>query len=323
MRPRATIIVAEQQFKNRSISATLSFGGEHLGGDVGRREAARFKAELMAAIKQIVDNDAVDSPVYTFLRLEPPAEGARPRGAPPRPDVAAPEQNANCSTSRAPRWRAATSNARRLLETMLQMRPRDEYVVQQLALATDRRSRTRVARSLPRASICVNSTPTSRTILKRWDSGAPSISGCGTPIRTARTRRRNWRIRARLLPEAGLLQRHQSRVSLERRAALNREGGDKSEAIADFVVARRVRREVIGAVSAHWRLQPIRPPATGSLRRCGRPPSVSAMLRWPAMAKEAEAAAEAVGAVPWMLETTRSQLDRLSKLLAESFSATV
>jgi hypothetical protein len=39
--------------------------------------------------------------------------------------------------------------------------------------------------------------------------------------------------------------------------------------------------------------------------------------------KEAEAAAEAVGAVPWMLETTRSQLDRLSKLLAESFSATV
>ena len=61
---------------------------------MGRREAARFKVELVAAIKQIVDTDAVDSPVYTFLRLEPPTEGARPRGAAARPDVAAPEQNA-------------------------------------------------------------------------------------------------------------------------------------------------------------------------------------------------------------------------------------
>ena len=65
MRPRATIIVAEQQFKNPfDFSHIVIRRYEHLGGDVGRREAARFKAELMAAIKQIVDNDAVDSPVH-------------------------------------------------------------------------------------------------------------------------------------------------------------------------------------------------------------------------------------------------------------------
>ena len=33
--------------------------------------------------------------------------------------------------------------------------------------------------------------------------------------------------------------------------------------------------------------------------------------------------AEAVAPAPWMLETTRSQLDRLNQLLAESASATV
>ena len=139
MRPRATIIVAEQQFKNPfDFSHIVIRRYEHLGSDVGRREAARFKAELMAAIRQIVDDDAVDSPVYTFLRLEPPAEGARPRGAPPRPDVAAPEQNAKqlLDIARAEMASNNFPNARRLLETVLQMRPRDEYVVQQLALVS-------------------------------------------------------------------------------------------------------------------------------------------------------------------------------------------
>ncbi|HEX2459058.1 MAG TPA: hypothetical protein VHJ58_02830, partial [Vicinamibacterales bacterium] len=49
MRPRATIIVAEQQFKNPfDFSHIVIRRYEHLGSDVGRREAARFKAELMA-----------------------------------------------------------------------------------------------------------------------------------------------------------------------------------------------------------------------------------------------------------------------------------
>lgn len=73
--PRTTIIIAENQWEfpfdiNRSAIRTY----EHLGPDLGRQEAKRFSAELTEAIKAILDDeDAVDSPLYTFLpRLTPP-----------------------------------------------------------------------------------------------------------------------------------------------------------------------------------------------------------------------------------------------------------
>lgn len=78
VRPRATIIVAESQFDfafdiNRNLIRTY----EHLGPDLGRREAKQFAEKLTAAIEAILaDEEAVDSPLYTFLpQLDPPSMG--------------------------------------------------------------------------------------------------------------------------------------------------------------------------------------------------------------------------------------------------------
>jgi tetratricopeptide (TPR) repeat protein len=325
MRPRATIIVAEQQFKNPfDFSHIVIRRYEHLGSDVGRREAARFKAELMAAIKQIVDNDAVDSPVYTFLRLEPPAEGARPRGAPPRPDVAAPEQNAKqlLDIARAEMASDNFPNARRLLETVLQMRPRDEYVVQQLALATYK-SKEPDGRSALIAA---------RELLRQLDpdvTNDPETLGLWGGVH-----KRLWdtdQDRSYLDAAIGAYERgfylkqdYYNGINLafllNVRAAVHHASGDKAEAVADFVVARRVRREVIryceralaiatDPAARYWVIATLWEAALG--------------LGDPATAARWQKEAEVVAPAPWMLETTRGQLDRLSQLLVDSASATV
>jgi hypothetical protein len=74
LRPFATIIVAEKEFKypfDFSHIAIQSY--EHLGKDIGRREAERFKKALVDMIREIAPKRTLDSPVYEFLKpLAPP-----------------------------------------------------------------------------------------------------------------------------------------------------------------------------------------------------------------------------------------------------------
>ena len=76
LRPHATIIVAEEGFRqNFDVSHLMIRRYKHLGEDIGRKEAARFKQELQDAMAEIVGGAKVDSPVYTFLsHLLPPQE---------------------------------------------------------------------------------------------------------------------------------------------------------------------------------------------------------------------------------------------------------
>lgn len=77
LRPQATIIVAEEQFKNPfDVGHIVIRRYQHLGEDIGRREAKRFCDDLKQAIKDILSNPKTDSPVYTFLpQLLPPKQG--------------------------------------------------------------------------------------------------------------------------------------------------------------------------------------------------------------------------------------------------------
>ncbi len=76
LRPYATIIVAEEGFSQPfDVSHSVIRRYRHLGEDIGAREAARFRAELATAIREIVERTSPDSPVYTFLsQLVPPSE---------------------------------------------------------------------------------------------------------------------------------------------------------------------------------------------------------------------------------------------------------
>ena len=74
LRPSATIIVAEEGFKNPfDVGHIVIRRYKHLGEDIGAKEAKRFRDDLKQAIADILAAGAIDSPVYTFLpELTPP-----------------------------------------------------------------------------------------------------------------------------------------------------------------------------------------------------------------------------------------------------------
>lgn len=137
LRPRATIVVAEDKISFPfDINHIPIHAYEHLGNDIGRREAKRFKGVLVELITSIMASGAIDSPVYTFVpsltapnmpaaqRMEPPSGGHGTSLS----DVKkrALEAMDRCDFEAAiPLWQRARDAG-----------PKDNHVVQQLALAT-------------------------------------------------------------------------------------------------------------------------------------------------------------------------------------------
>lgn len=160
LRPHATIVVAEEGFKNPfDVGHIVIRRYKHLGEDIGTKEAKRFNDDLKRAISEILAQRRIDSPVYTFLYwLSPPQEvqakvspmsgsdaGAAVAGVPA--SVASSQAEAQVkpvghsakSSLDAALERIAASDflaACPLLEEVSKQRPNDSFVVQQLALAT-------------------------------------------------------------------------------------------------------------------------------------------------------------------------------------------
>lgn len=172
LRPRATIIVAEEGFKNPfDVGHIVIRRYKHLGEDIGAKEAKRFRDDLKQAITDILAKGDIDSPVYTFLpELTPPqanstgsrtaARGsgnmafnldkttaglmlmARQLGTPVA-DVPAvedepvtPSAKDNLDQAQAKLMAGDFSAACELLLEVRKQRPNDSFVIQQLALAT-------------------------------------------------------------------------------------------------------------------------------------------------------------------------------------------
>lgn len=141
LRPSATIVVAESKLNfpfdvNHIPIRTY----EHLGTDIGRKEAKRFIAELKGLIEAIMAKDDADSPVFTFLTaLAPPvlpgrdpevvvaADGEPPPGR-PLSDI---KQRAKKAMDE-----SRFSDAIPLWSQVREEGPKDDFAVQQLALAT-------------------------------------------------------------------------------------------------------------------------------------------------------------------------------------------
>ncbi len=112
LRPCATIIVAEEGFKNPfDVGHIVIRRYKHLGEDIGAKEAKRFGDDLKKAIGEILAKGETDSPVYTFLpELTPPrvkastTAAAPPSAAPPSaaPPSAAPPSAAPPSAAPPP-----------------------------------------------------------------------------------------------------------------------------------------------------------------------------------------------------------------------------
>jgi len=169
LRPQRTIVMAENNFSFPFDLNHLSIVKyEHLGKDIGFDEVMRVRGILREKIAVLMGSPEVDSPVFLFIpTLKPaslPAAGtaAMLEAAAPQP---APSSLPTDSTSFAgllEKFRAAKRAANKaldwatpleLLGRLKTMQPDDPYILQQLALATYKNERPDIKVSLMQAKI--------------------------------------------------------------------------------------------------------------------------------------------------------------------------
>ncbi len=279
LRPRTTIVVAEEGFKNPFDIGHIAIRRyKHLGEDIGAREAARFKGELKTAIEEILASNRSDSPVYTFLpQLMPPQMAVTPaavvpaaplaRGGVVNIAVASPPGLGNDQPAAAeplvtpkamlddalakinpPAGEASDfAGARALLQKVSELRPNDPFVTQQLVVATykskqpDAESALLDARNIMEKSLDPASTNDPETlglwgaIHKRlWElsSRQDDLNAAVDGYERGFSLRRDW--------YNGI----NYAFLLDLRSVEWLKAGNKDDAIADSVLARRVRSEV-------------------------------------------------------------------------------
>lgn len=137
LRPWATIVLAESRitfpFDINHIPITTY---EHMGSDIGRREAARFKDELVKLIGEIMGRDRTDSPVFTFLPRLASHDLSEIEPVDALPEDHGPTLSDLKRQARDAIGRSDFEKAVDLWQKVRDEGPKDDHVVQQLALAT-------------------------------------------------------------------------------------------------------------------------------------------------------------------------------------------
>jgi tetratricopeptide (TPR) repeat protein len=329
--PTATIILAEEKFNNPfDFKQIVLHRYKHLGEDIGRMEALRFKAYLTGVIRQVMVGGKPDSPLYELFDLEPPVRRAEAAAAVPARGTesagAARGLGADSAKGYIDRARAAMDANRFLLAKQLlfmvhsELLPNDPYVLQQLALATykskdpDAATALREAGHILRTKLNAETTNDPET-LGLWGAVHKRLWDAGHDRKNLDT--------AVAAYERGfyLKQDYYNGINLaflfNVRATEHQAAGRAADAIADFVLARRIRREVIPICEAalavgprtpadkYWILATLWEAAYGLEDAAG-------VATWQPQAEQAATA-------PWMLDdSTRPQLARLEQLLAAS-----
>jgi hypothetical protein len=262
LRPHATIIVAEENFRNPfDVTHIVIRRYKHLGEDIGAKEARRFRDDLRQAIQDILAQAKTDSPVYTFLPgLQPPmlaaasapvqksiASAAGPPAADESPTAKALLDLALAKINPPEGQPSDFAGARMLLEEVRKQRPNDPFIIQQLALATYKSKQPTAEAALLAA----------REIL--GELGPATTNDPETLGLWGAVHKRFWELNSR--PEdlseaiAGyergfyLKQDYYNGINLafllDLRSVESLKSGQKDEGIADAVQARRVRRDVL------------------------------------------------------------------------------
>jgi len=341
LRPHATIIVAEEGFKHPfDVSHIAITPYKHLGEDIGRKEAERFKRVLVERISAIVAGGNTDSPVYTFLhQLEPPrnraerliAEAAAcaiPNPAAPAPVAAA--EGADALTSKLLLETALAKinppegqpsdfgGAKTLLEMVRAKRPHDHFILQQLALATYKSKQPTPLAALQAA----------REVLLTIDpmsTNDPETLGIWGAVH-----KRLWDLDPQPAHLAASINAYSRgfylkqdyynginfAVLLELRALLSARAGERDEAIADKVLARRVREEVLGYMLPQM-AEKAELPVDKRYWALASMWEVNVGLGRDDEAAKWEQAARDLQSPDWMLQSTEEQLVRVRKNQAE------
>ena len=354
LRPYTTVVIAEDQVMKSpffDLNHIVIRQYRHLGEDIGVSEAKRFTSELTAAIQKIMATEPElrgDSPVYKFIeRLTPPSISAEVKAA----VAAAAKSSENATGTATPAHSELmqrvdeaqkASNwvkARMLLEEIREMRragasetsvgqqtenPEDPYVLQRLALATYK----------SKYPTCEEAFKAARDLLKLLepqtsnDTETLGLWGSVHKRLWELTKESSYLDEAVRAYERGFYLRNDHYNGINYAYLLNERAAHPigfAEAVADFVQARRVRREVI-AICNQWLESNAR---TAPFPLGSKFPEkrywVLATLAEAQIGLEDEALGqqrleEAFAAAPeeWMKQSTQEQVTKLKALLAAS-----
>lgn len=354
LRPYTTVVISEDGFKTPpfDINHIVIRTYHHLGEDIGFDEVMRFRAELTKAIGEILaktPEEKRDSPVYEFLeRLTPPsiAKAAEQAIAAAMEAESTPASNAGATAGEETHSmlmqqvddaqsqgdfvtaKTLLSSIRQMMKAQVPPKPDDPYIVQRLALLTYKSKSPSEQEALIAARDLLSTldpaTSNDTETLGLWGAVHKRLwysSKDKTNLDEAvRGYERGFYLRNDYYNGINLA------YTLNERAAV--EGADPAEAIADFVLARRVRKEVLEICEAglannslatsdaseqamkqfqdsqYWILATM-------AEACFGLGDDAKGAEW--LAKAAEAASK-----PWMGETTNGQIAKLKALLADS-----
>jgi len=356
LRPSTTVVISEDGIKAFpfDVNHVAIRQYHHLGEDIGFEEVMRFRTLLTQAVTEITSKDPQpkDSPVYTFLNnLNPPAFAAAVQAAvqsaalSKSPD-SAPESGQGDVASKAThsllmeQVDEAQKNgdfvtAKSLLNLVRQMRktdaparPEDPYIIQRLALVTykskypSREVSLKEARDLlaPLNPDTCNDTET----LGLWGSVHKRLWDITEDSATLDVAVRAY--------ERGFYLRNDYYNGINVAYLLNvraRNTSDPAEAIADFVQARRIRKEVLSICEAWLAANPAPDPQRVSekgvteylrVRYWVLATMAEACLGMEDEAKAEQVLQEAYSIAPeaWMVDSTREQIEKLRMLLDQS-----
>src|SRR5580692_4574268 len=348
LKPRATIIMAESKF-------TIPFDAnhivvrhyEHLGPDIGFEETMRMRGELTTLINALQGGNAVDSPVYTLLPdlqkpTRPPATKLSMAAA-AQPQSSEDSYATMLQTAREAIDAGAFDFAKKKLQDIYKdqttlgadgkpktARPR---VIQQLALATYKAGEAKAKTEGPDQALAGYAE--AEALLRQLDAETatdPETIGLWSAIHKRRAemttrspdeRKQDLTEAIRAAERGFIIKRdyyngRNLAYLLNMRASLS-SGDDK---IADNVLANRVRREVVDIATRGLDTLAANTAAgadTTTLRdenywlAATRAESLIALgdKSGDDLMKEALASAPAA----WMADSTKSQLDRLLKLV--------
>lgn len=347
LRPGTTLVIAEDGMQTPpfDVNHIVIRKYHHLGEDIGFDEAMRFQALLRDALVEIMGrlpDSRRDSPVYEFIKdLAPPlvAVARGPVTAAVAPPASSDEISDQTHSTLMAQVEAAFKlgdfvTAKTLLAAIRAMRkavapdrPVDPYLVQRHALATyksaqpDRVTAFKEAREL-------------LALLEPETSNDPETLGMWGAVHkglwTATNESAFLDVAVRAY-ERGFYLRNDYYNGINYAYLLNERAAaatDPAEAIADFVQARRVRREVL-AICGHWLQANPPPPATASPETVAKFQSdeywVLATIAEAQVGLEEGASGEArlteallAAPLPWMGQATKDQVDKLKLLLAAS-----
>ena len=171
LRPNSTIIMKESKGRLYfDLNHVSTFQYDHLGEDIGAREASRAKRDLELLIKQVIISSLPDSPVYSFLpNLRQP--------------ILSTEQYQNLLDETEDFQdhlsgliqagielvrNSSFDDAVKVFSTANRMKPNDPYIIQQLTLATYKSKKPSEISALISALVVIDQlSPSDSTTLKR------------------------------------------------------------------------------------------------------------------------------------------------------------